>query len=193
MNVKSVLLIVLLSIFPLPAQVENPDYTLTAEVGVGYSRFMNDLDYDKLNKNGFSGNVRFMWNPEHLLSIGIETGYQYLYSIRINNLDTEFGSTKFSASMIAVPIYIVNSMKITDRLKIFGGSGIFLLYNSGELFGDNLNSSQISIGFHAGVHYTEPISNNVSIGGQFKYSYISKIQDHALSFQFLLIYDLLRW
>jgi len=78
-------------------------YSITTELGLGYSRFITTMDYNDLNKNGFEGTVRVMWNPEHLLSIGLETGYQYLYSIDINNYSTEFGNTDFSASMYTVP------------------------------------------------------------------------------------------
>ena len=101
------------------------------------------MDYSDLNKNGFSGTVRVMWNPEHLLSVGLETGYQYLYSIDVSDYSTDYGTTQFSASMYAVPIFMVFSMKIAPNVKLTAGSGMYLLYNSGELFGDNLISNQI--------------------------------------------------
>ncbi len=69
-------------VFP---QSNDTTYSLSTEVGVGYSRFFTTMDYDDLSKNGFSGTVRVMWNPEHLLSIGLETGYQYIYSIDVSN------------------------------------------------------------------------------------------------------------
>lgn len=177
-------------IFP---QSNNSDYTLTSEIGMGYSRYITDMEYNDLNKNGFAGTLRFMWNPEHLLSIGLETGYEYLYSIRIENMKTEFGKSRFSASMIAVPIFVAFAMKITDRIKILGGSGTYLLFNRGELFGDELKSSLISIGFHTGLSYAYPLNKDISIGGEIKYSYISKIQDQNLSLEVIFIYRLLRW
>lgn len=193
MKIIFVILITLfLSGFILP-QSNNSDYTLTTEIGMGYSRYITDMEYNNLNKNGFAGTLRLMWNPEHLLSIGLETGYEYLYSIRIENINTEFGNSEFSASMIAIPIYIAFAMKITDRVKILGGSGMYLLFNRGELFGDELKSSLISIGLHTGLSYTYPLNKDFSIGGEIKYSYISKIQDKALSFQAIFIYRLLRW
>ena len=42
---------------------------------------LSELDLKDLNKNGFSGTIRLMWEPEHLLSIGIESGYLQLYDI----------------------------------------------------------------------------------------------------------------
>jgi len=177
----------------VPAQTNNPDYTLTTEFGAGYSYYLTDMEYNDLNKNGFAGTLRFMWNPEHLLSVGLETGYYYLYSIRVEDMNTEFGNSKFSASMIAVPVYFVIKMKITDRIRILGGSGTYLLFNRGELFGDELKSSLISIGLYTGLSYTHPLTKDFSIGGEIKYSYIAKIQDQTLSVQAIFTYNLIRW
>jgi hypothetical protein len=174
-------------------QIEDTVYSISTEIGVGYSRYFTTMDYDDLNKNGFSGLVKVMWNPEHLLSIGLETGYQYLYSIDISNYDTEFGTTEFKASMYAVPVFIVFAMKIAPNVKLTAGTGMHLLYNSGEIFGDKIQSNQISIGAHAGVAYTYPINNSMSIGGELIYSYISKLQDQTVALQFIFAYDFLKW
>jgi hypothetical protein len=175
------------------AQLTDTTYSLTAEVGVGYSRYFTTMDYDKLNKNGFSGTVRVMWNPEHLLSIGLETGYQYLYSIDISNYDTEFGTTDFSASMYTIPIFIMFSMKVTPNIRFNAGTGMYLLFNSGNMFDDVLESNQISIGGHFGVAYTYPINKNISVGGELLYSYFSKIQDQTVALQFVFVYKFLEW
>jgi hypothetical protein len=174
-------------------QIKDTVYSISTEIGVGYSRYFTTMGYDDLNKNGFSGTVKVMWNPEHLLSIGLETGYQYLYSIDISNYDTEFGTTEFKASMYAVPVFIVFAMKVAPNVKLTAGTGMHLLYNSGEIFGDNIESNQISIGAHAGVTYTYPINNSMSIGGELMYSYISKLQDQTVALQFLFVYDFLKW
>ena len=68
--------------------------------------------------------------------------------------------------MYTVPIFMVFSMKIAPNIKLTAGSGMYLLYNSGELFGDQLSSNQISIGARAGIAYTYPINNSISIGGE---------------------------
>ena len=174
-------------------QIEDTVYSISTEIGVGYSRYFTTMGYDDLNKNGFSGTVKVMWNPEHLLSIGLETGYQYLYSIDISNYDTEFGTTEFKASMYAVPVFIVFAMKVAPNVKLTAGTGMHLLYNSGEIFGDKIQSNQISIGAHAGVAYTYPINNSMSIGGELIYSYISKLQDQTIAIQFLFVYDFLKY
>lgn len=193
MGINKIFLGILIYTFTAFGQNVETPYTLTTEIGLGYSRFITTMDYDELNKNGFAGTFRVMWNPEHLLSIGLESGYQYLYSIEVNNVETEFGTSSFSASMHAIPIFIAIQMRLTSNIKLIGGTGMFLLSNSGTAFGDALESSQISIGAHAGVSYTYPLSNLISIGGEFQYSYYSKIQDQNVAIQLLFTYELLKW
>ena len=193
MHLKKILIAVVFVVSTAFGQIQDTTYSLTTEIGLGYSRYFTTMDYSDLNKNGFSGTVRVMWNPEHLLSLGLETGYQYLYSIDIKNYDTEFGVTEFSASMVSVPIFIIFAMKISPNMKLTAGTGMYLLFNQGNLFGDALESNQISIGGHGGISYTYPISNSISLGGELLYSYISKIQDQTLAIQFLFVYDFLEW
>jgi len=189
---KILIAVVLISSFAFP-QLNDTTYSLSTELGVGYSRYFTTMDYDDLNQNGFSGTVRVMWNPEHLLSLGLESGYQYLYSLDVSDFSTEFGNTNVKASMYTIPIFIVFSMKVLPNIKLSAGSGVYLLFNSGELFGDELRSNQVSIGAHMGISYTYPINNSVAIGGELLYSYFSKLQDQTVAIQFLFVYDLFRY
>jgi len=189
MHIKKILVIIVLVACSIFSQVNDTTYTLSTQIGIGYSRYFTSLDYNDLNKNGFSGTVKIMWNPEHLLSIGLETGYQYLYSIDVSDYNTELGVTDFSASMYTIPVFIVFAMKVAPNIKLIAGTGMYLLYNSGSLFDIPLESNQISIGAHAGISYTYPISNSMALGGELAYSYFSKIQDSAVALQFLFVYD----
>jgi hypothetical protein len=123
----------------------------------------------------------------------LETGYQYLYSIDTKYSSEEFGNSDYSASMYAVPINILFAMKVTSNIKISAASGMYLLFNSGNLYGDAIENNQISIGAHAGVSYTYPINKSISLGGELIYSYYSKTQDQTVALQFLFVYNLLEW
>jgi hypothetical protein len=193
MCIKKILTIVIITASLAFSQDNDTTYSISTELGIGYSRYYTTMDYSDLNKNGFSGTIRVMWNPEHLLSIGLETGYQYLYSIDVSDYDTEFGTTDFSASMYTVPVFITFAMRLSPNIRLTAGTGMYLLYNSGNLFEDPLESNQISIGGHGGLSYTYPISNSISIGGELLYSFFSKIDDHTIAIQFLFMYDFLKY
>lgn len=193
---KLIFLICFISIAIFP-QSKDTLYSLTAELGAGYSRYITTLDNKDLNQNGFSGTVRIMWHPEHLLSLGIETGYQYLCSLESTYNIEGVGASEVKASMYCVPVLGIYSMKVFPKtlpqLELKVSSGIFLLYNSGEAFGDEINSSQISIGYSAAATYLHPLNNVISIGGELKYYYVSKLQDADLSLQFVFSYKFLEY
>lgn len=190
---KTILVLIIIISGSTLGQIKDTLYSLSTEIGLGYSWYFTTMDYDDLNKHGFSGSVRIMWNPEHLLSVGLETGYQYLYSIDLSDYSTEFGTTDFSASMYTIPIFMVVTMKVAPDIKLTSGSGMYLLYNAGNIFDDKLESNQISIGVYGGISYTYPINNSISLGGELQYAYISKIQDQTVSLKFLFIYDFIKW
>lgn len=193
----SAIIFILLFIESAYAQSNDTLYSLSADVGLGYSRYLTTVEFMDLNKSGFSGTFRVMWHPEHLLSIGLETGYQYLYSIKTSISSDEFGTSDLKASMISVPLLFVASMiifpKSLPNFELKGGSGAFFMFNYGELFGSSIYSSVFSLGYIAGASYIHPIHEDISIGGELKYFYISKLKDSDLSLQILFSYKFLSW
>ncbi|HCY75827.1 MAG TPA: hypothetical protein DHV28_07880 [Ignavibacteriales bacterium] len=179
------------------AQVKDTLYSISADAGIGYSRYLTTLQFKDLNKNGVSGTLRLMWHPEHLLSIGVETGYQYLYSIKSEIYSDEFGTSSISASMISVPLLFVASMiifpKTLPNFELNGGGGVYFLFNHGELYESSIESSVFSLGYHFGASYLAPVNDNLSIGGEIKYFYMSKLQDSNLLFQILFSYKMITW
>ena len=168
-------------------------YQLNGFIGLGYSRFISDMNFDGLNKNGYSGTLRLMWQPEHLLKIGIETGYYRLYSFEQKNVDTEFGTTNAQSSLNAVPVFINIAMQIIEPIEIFAGVGPTFLSTSFESFGSKSESSQISTSFIAGANYFHDISDKIKIGGELKYYRINKIEDSTITLQFMFVYNLFDW
>ena len=193
---KTIISIVLLSALVFP-QTKETLYYLTIDVGAGYSRYITTLEAENLDLNGYGGTARIMWHPEHLLSLGLETGYHYLYRLGGQLKLAETGISDVRASMISVPIMAIFSMKIfpehLSNLELKSGLGVFLLYNRGYAFGASIKNSQLSIGYSAAVTYLHPLSDVILIGGEIKYSNFSKIQDSAILFQLMFSYKFLNW
>ena len=72
---------------------------------MGYARFLTDMDLAGLNQNGYNLKIRLMWKPEHLLRVGLESGYNYLYSYETTISDPEFGTSDVKSSLTAVPLF----------------------------------------------------------------------------------------
>src|SRR5579872_6997442 len=93
------------------SQIEQPAYIprhrFSVYAGVGPSYYFNNLQlaWDHVNVVNYSVLARFMWEPEHFLSLGLETGYYRLYTLKTDQPDKVFISNS------AIPIQIVVSMK----------------------------------------------------------------------------------
>lgn len=191
------LILLFFSYLTVFAQNRDTLYSLSVDIGGGYLRYITTLDYESLDQNGYSGTVRIMWHPEHLLSLGFETGYQYLYSINPKITTVEFGTSEAKASMVSVPLFAIFSMKVfpelLPNLEVKFGPGVFLLYNRGEIFNEKIKSSLISIGMVTGVTYLHPLNDFIAVGGEIKYHNISKIQDSDLTINLMFSYKFLQW
>lgn len=172
-------------------------YSFSMDLGGSYTNYITTLNFQKLNKNGFGGTLRIMWHPEHLLSLGVESGYLYLYWIRSTIQSEEFGSSSLKASMISIPVLFVTSMVIfpesLPNMEVNGGGGMYFMFNNVQLYGDKINSSVFSLGYHAGISYLQPLSDDISVGAEIKYYYISKLQDAVISAKLLFSYNIVSY
>jgi hypothetical protein len=175
------------------SQADDTEYAVTAYINAGYSRFISELDFNDLNKNGFSGTIRLMWEPEHLLSIGIESGYLHLYDINTQVTYQDTITFNGSSELTAVPILMVFSMELFENFKLSVGSGMFLLTSKVDALGNLVNSNQVSTGVLGAASYYYPLSHTISLGGEIKYYLINKIEDGSLNFQFSLQYRFLTY
>ncbi len=175
------------------SQSDDSEYAVTAYINAGYSRFISELDFEDLNKNGFSGTIRLMWEPEHLLSIGIESGYLHLYDINTQVTYQDTITFNGSSELTAVPILTVFSMELFENFIISVGSGMFLLTSKVDALGNPVNSNQVSTGVLGSASYYHPLSHTISLGGEIKYYLINKIEDGSLNFQFSLQYRFLTY
>lgn len=175
------------------AQTTEPLYSVTAYIGFGYANFLSELDFNKLSKSGFAGTFRIMWEPEHLLSIGLESGYLQLYKLNNQQVGEPPNTFEITSSLNAIPIVAVFSMKIIHNFKLSVGSGMFILYSHVDAMDNPVITSQLSTGSYFSANYFHQLSGKLFLGGEIKYFYINKIEDGDLLFQIALQYKLLTY
>ncbi len=152
--------------------------------GVGPNIYFNNLVLakDQVNVLNYSCVGRIMWEPEHRLSIGFETGYNRQYTI--HNSDAHIINS-------AVPLQVVVSMRF---LKTFYGNfsyGRSILFNkvSSTTYG-NLDASSVSLAdVTLTVGYKHKLNDRISIGAETKYYYASKANDQNLALVFMCAYQ----
>jgi hypothetical protein len=187
------LILILPLILMISSPVQSQNYYLNVQGGVGYARFITDMDQTGLDQNGIISSFRIMWEPEHLLLIGLESGYNSLYTYEESDLETDFGTTDAKSSLSSIPLFFVISMKIIPSINLMAGFGPSYLKTSFDAFGWQTKSTQISTSFYVAAAYNYPLNHNLSVGGEFRWYQIRKIEDGTLSLQLTLGYKLLTW
>jgi hypothetical protein len=180
------------------AQEQDTVYALTVYVGGGYTRNFSPFERiagldQKPDRNGMSGFVRVMWTPEHLLSVGLETGLARIYAVNATGVQTAFGTTEYSSILNVVPLSLTFSMHLTRRLEGYIASTSYLLYSHTSSFGNSVYGTMLSIGFSAALSYMWPINDDWSIGGELKWYQIEKSNDRNGMFQVVISYQFLEW
>jgi hypothetical protein len=175
------------------AQDADTLYYLDVYAGAGYGYYVTDMDIDGLSRGGVNLSLRVMWQPEHILSVGLHTGYMQFYTFELNDALTERGSTDIKADLTAVPIGILFSMRIIGGLNINAGTSLYILNSHADSHGNKVTGTDLSTGSLISLTYTEAVSRNLALGGEMKYNFVNKIQDGSLSISAVLKYTLLEY
>jgi hypothetical protein len=166
-------------------------YKVVVYAGLGGSLLVSEagtpsgLQAD-VSKFGPAGTFRVMWRPDHLLGVGLETGWTKLYSYETT------GDVKGDVYLSQVPLYIVFSMKLADRVNVFGGSGYSRL-NSSLDYGGTVDVGTWSMGWIAACTYERPINNKFGLAAELKWFNIVEAKAANITLQVQLVYNLIEY
>lgn len=165
-------------------EVRSRALKLTLGGGYGYyfNTFTNVLDEDVINSRpSFYG--KLMWQPEHRLRIGFESGYYEIYST--TRIETVSKSQKLTTSLNVIPLFLSFAMKPTKHFDINFATGVAIM-NYGVIVnkskkslveGHTLSLSDLATGFT----WYLPLGNRFELGAEFKYLYLGKTRDSHVS------------
>jgi hypothetical protein len=157
--------------------------------GIGPNYYFNNLDVEKsqVHLMNYSLVGRFMWEPEHGLSLGIESGYYKLYSIAYS-LDSAGSGTIANAT---IPLLLVVSMKFLKNYYANFSMGQGCLFNTvnSSNFGHVRTSTWSLADYGVAVGYKHVSKNRISIGAETKFFYSSKFKDSNLTIAFMCGYN----
>ncbi len=147
-------------------------------IGAGPNYYINNLvlSAKKVTELNYLFVGRLMWEPEHNLSIGIESGYNRLYSVDAD-LPPPHGSIHIVSA--AIPVHIIVGMKFFKHF--YGNFSIgqsILLNNVFTSDYGSVHSTSFSLGdFGIASGYKRSIHNRVYLGGEIKCFYFSRLND----------------
>ncbi len=172
------------------ASAEPKKHRWIVYAGIGPNMYFNNLEIaaDKVKPLNYSFVARLMWEPEYFLRLGVETGYNQLYTISGSNPTT--GNVRIVNA--AIPFQAVVSMKFLKNYYWNFNLGFgFLLNNVSTDNVGNFDASVMSLGdFAATVGYRKDISERFTLGAELKGYYSGKLEDKNLALLFMAGYRL---
>lgn len=180
--------LVILSVFVLAllpsatAQDQKPN-NWSVGAGVGWFHYVNTLDIGsdlaKTNQVGYT--FRFMWEPEHRLALGLESGYYTVYSMeRAPSAQGPGGNAKLSA----IPLLLSFRIRVLPNLFLSGGPGMTIMYSDVTVLNSTANSSFLSLAnLHVSAMYRKKINDRFDVGAEFKFLNFGKTEDYGYSLQ----------
>jgi len=173
--------------------VRRGDYSLVAYIsgGIGhypsYSGALAYLQPTITNLNPVS-TIRVMWHPDHLLKVGLETGYMTFLSYTLK--DT--AGNKGKVVLNAIPLLLEWTMAISKRFNVFAGSGVYFL-NTKLDYAGKTSSKKLSVGWMAAASYIQPLFKNVGLGTEVKWMDAAESKDGSICLQLQLVWRFLKW
>jgi len=140
-----------------------------------------------VQRNHPAGTVRIMWHPDHLLRVGIESGYVTFYDYTVQN-----GATKGKVRLSGIPVLLVWSMALSKRFNVFAGVGSYFMATD-LTYKDKVRSSTLALGINASVNYVQPITPKLGIAAELKWIDATQTKDYAMSAQLMLVWKFLEW
>ena len=146
-------------------KVKKNHYSLA--LGVGWAHYINTLEIGKdnatINSAGLS--LKFFWEPEHRLSLGLESGFYRLYKVKSKT----YTDLQGQATMSAIPFLLVVRMRIIDYVYLSAGAGLAVMFNKVTGIDNKVYSNSLSLSnYQFSGSYLYPLTKHWQVGGEFK-------------------------
>jgi hypothetical protein len=128
-----------------------------------------------------------MWQTDHRLRLGLETGYLSMYRYQ-GNRDGDLAKVRVSAT----PILAVFSMSVVKRFALYAGTGPYRI-NSNLSYDGDTQGTTYSLGWMVAGTYTQPLSKNIGLAAELKWYDATQTKDACLIAQATLVWRALTW
>ncbi len=169
------------------------NYALVLYAGGGLSSYAANINTQPIGlqtdvkRTSLYGTIRLMWHPNYRLRLGIESGYTNFYSYSVKN-----GNASGKVTLSAIPILIVWSIKVVNRVNLFAGFGSYLLTTHLNYNG-MVKSSTLSLGSNVALNYVQPISKKCGVAIEGKWLNAFQTKDNMVALQLQLVWKFLEY
>jgi len=168
------------------------NYSLDLYIGGGVGRYVAPLTLGAPgveNKQYMNpvGTFRIMWQTDHRLALGLESGFISWYSY-----DVKHDTVSANVKLTSIPLLITWSMPVIQRVKVFGGFGTYIttthLQSKTEV-----SSQTASLGWLLAASYIQPLKKDLSLAYEFKWCNAHEADNDVISLQIQLVWKFLKW
>jgi len=155
-------------------------YTLT--IGTGWTHYINNLEMGGQNlQKDFAGvSLKLFWEPEHRLSLGLESGYYKLFRAKGQLTDNTPGQVDRSV----IPLLFLIRMRIIENIHVGIGTGIALITNKIAGGGQKVITETRSLSnFELSGAYIYQLNRHLLCGGEVKLFHFGNTEDTMYSIQ----------
>jgi len=161
-------------------------------ISTGISHYINTLQIDPsrvgLKQNFSCSAFKFMWEPEHRLSMGVETGYYKVYEVQLAE-----GKDINTASLSVIPILFCVQMRIFKHFFATVGTGVSIHHSEVNYQGTHSESETMAFSnLQFSVGYIYPITKQFGLGLKGQFLSENKTEDAIFSVQAVARYQFKR-
>lgn len=172
---------------------EKPDsgFALVVSGGGGLSVYVAAINPpadipSTVRRGGLSGSLRVMWYPDHLLRVGIESGWTRFFSYSLKK------GSEGNLYLSAIPLLLVFSMPVTSRLDLFLGAGGYWVF-SDLSYETTVHVTEFSQGWMLAGAYRFPLSHSLDLAAELKWFNASQFEDASMTVQAHLVWRAFEW
>lgn len=176
----------------VPDSTQADKYALVIYAGGGVSVYPKVAEVPvhldtRARHTGASVCARLMWLPDRRLRVGLESGWTTLYTY-----DIEGPGPKGRVELVAVPLVLLWSMPVTERLSLFVGYGTYYLTSELDYLG-SARASAFSMGYAAALSYVVPFGPRLGLAIEAKWYNAAETRHTLLCGQAQLVWKLHHW
>ncbi len=178
------------------ASAQDSVYTVEV-VGVGGVQITkyNEPPTEQSTTDVFTGSAflgRVLWRPDHLLAVGLQSGYQ-TFSEEVFKTPGSQGTVDLGARLTGIPVQLVLSMHPGD-FDVGVGLGLYVLqavWRADDV--QRVSSSATEFGVHMWVGYDVQLLDRLSVGPELSLHVLSNRGVAALNAGLRVRFDVIRY
>lgn len=151
-------------------------------IGLGWTHYVNNLESgdDDIRQNFAGVSLRFFWEPEHRLALGLESGYYKLFKTKNQVTNDVYAEV----DRVVIPMLLLVRMRIVDNVYLGIGMGLTQIRNQTIVENDKVITKTLSLSnFEVSASYLYPMGKRWKIGGEAKVFSFGNLNDWMYSLQ----------